>query len=137
MNEQLAHAVGYIQQNLQQGVPEANLRQAFREQGWDEVLIEQAFAAALAPALPSTYQQPAPTTPVAAGPNHRVRNGILWILSPFIVLVGAVIINIAVRMTGVEASPILNILTILAGMVGMVLLFVGPVVGIVKLSRPK
>ncbi|HTE57302.1 MAG TPA: hypothetical protein VK694_01040 [Verrucomicrobiae bacterium] len=137
MNEQLAQAANYIQHNLQQGVPEATLRQVLREQGWDEALIEQAFAAAQAPVLPAMHQQQAPVPGAPAGLNHHVRSGVLWILSPFIVLVGAVIVNFAIRVAGVDSSPILNILTLLAGMVGMVLLFVGPVIGIVKLSRPK
>ena len=66
--------------------------------------------------------------------NHNTRNGVLWILSPFIALFGVLFINIIVRFAGIQ-SPIINIISLLGGMAGVILIVVGPVIGIVKLVR--
>lgn len=66
--------------------------------------------------------------------SHNTRNGVLWILSPFITLLAVLLINVLVRLTGIESS-IFDLISVLAGMAGVILLIVGPIVGIVKLAR--
>ncbi len=65
--------------------------------------------------------------------EHKVRNGVLWILSPFIVFVITFIVTIAFRIAGLD-SMIINVISLLAGIAGVLLMFIGPVIGIIKLT---
>ena len=65
--------------------------------------------------------------------KHRVRDGVLWILSPVIIVLGAFIFNEILRLLGVNA-PIINLLTLLTGIAGVLFMFIGPVIGIIKLT---
>jgi hypothetical protein len=77
-----------------------------------------------------------PANPPLSSPaaNHQVRTAVLWFLSPFMVFVGALVMSIAFRLAGVD-SRLTNIGILLLGLVGMVMLVVGPVMGIIKLTR--
>jgi hypothetical protein len=75
-----------------------------------------------------------PPQPPAPADDHHVRTAVLWFLSPFMVFVGALVVSIAFRLVGVS-SPFVNIVVILCGLVGMVLLVAGPIMGIIKLTR--
>ncbi|MDB5163825.1 MAG: hypothetical protein JWS12_443 [Candidatus Saccharibacteria bacterium] len=137
MNNQDEQLISYIKEQLLQGNPEENIRQTLLQYGWDSKLVDQAFAFIKAPNPHSENTQEAQLQPHETfRSNHRVRNGVLWILSPFIVLVGAAIINFLFRLAGIN-SPIINIVSILAGMAGVILVFVGPVLGIIKLTNHK
>lgn len=89
--------------------------------------------------------QPVVTNPVAGVPqtgkqSHKVRNGVLWIISGpvFLVCTGifSVVINFALLGSDVQALIlVLNILSWLLGLVGILLIFIGPVVGIIILAK--
>jgi hypothetical protein len=137
MNDQFEQVTNYIKQQLQAGDSKENIRHTLLQYNWDANLVDQALSHVMTSTPQPMYAQGmGPASPQDIQPNHTVRNGILWILSPFIVLVGLVIINFLIRLAGIS-SPILNILTVLGGMAGVVLLFVGPIVGTVKLASHK
>ena len=66
--------------------------------------------------------------------HHRVRNGVLWIVSPFIVLVGVALLQVLFHSAHITSS-VINIIAFLGGIVGIILIPVGPIIGIRKLSR--
>ena len=66
--------------------------------------------------------------------NREVMVGILWIASPLIVLFGNLILNVALRAVGVNSVAV-NIFSVIAGVAGVLLVFIGPIFGIIKLTR--
>lgn len=133
MENAVNQAATYIAQQIQQGVPSDAVRQSLLSNGWNETLVNQAFQQAeQLMSNPNSYQQPA----LAQPSNHKTKNAVLWILSPLILLVGVAVINIIMRLIG-STSAILNVFSLLGGMAGVVLIFVGPIVGIVKLTSRK
>lgn len=83
---------------------------------------------------PAYSAQPAPgPTPEYKSVTKKV---VLWFLSPVIAFAIAFTFAILGRVTsGDIAGRILNILTILAGMAGVLLIFMGPIVAIVLLIK--
>ncbi len=124
----------YIKQNLDSGYSEQSLRQALLTQGWQQAQVDQAFQAVYA-SQPAAAQ-PANLQPSTPQNKNRVRNGVLWILSPFIIFTVNIILSITVRIIGIDFAFI-NILMILMGLFGFIMLFVGPTVGIIKLASKK
>lgn len=59
---------------------------------------------------------------------------VLWLASPFL-LIGAAILVVYVGIAIPVLAPLLNILSFLFGAVGVLMLFVGPIVAIVIASR--
>lgn len=124
----------YIKQNLDSGYSEQSLRQALLTQGWQQAQVDQAFQAVYA-------SQPAPTQPANMQPStpqdkNRVRNGVLWILSPFIIFTVNIVLSLFVRIIGIDFA-LINIAMILLGLLGFIMLFVGPTVGVIKLASKK
>jgi hypothetical protein len=109
----------YIQASRNSGVAEDVIRNSLVQSGWLAETVDEALKA------PAAQHTSSP---------HRVRNGVLLILSPFIILIGNVIIQVIFRMAGIH-SPIINIIAILGGIVGIVMLPLGPILGIMKLSK--
>ena len=128
--DQSSQLRGYIQQGINSGLSEDNIRSRLLQAGWPQAVVDAALY------MPSNYTGQESNVPNPAQPTntHRVRNGVLWILSPFIILVGVAVLQFLFRAAGIK-SPIFNIISILAGMVGVILVPVGPIVGIIKLSR--
>ncbi len=124
----------YIKQNLDSGYSEQSLRQALLTQGWQQAQVDQAFQAVYA-------SQPAHTKPASEQPStpqnkNRVRNGVLWILSPFIVFTTLIILSGILNFTNTRVAE-LNLILLLMGITGVLLVFIGPVVGIVILVSKK
>jgi hypothetical protein len=110
----------YIQNSRSNGLSEDTIRNELLRSGWPQATVDIALRQ-----VPATQ----PANP------HRVRNGVLWILSPFIVLTGAVVIELLCRLAGVNSS-IINVMSVLVGIAGIILLPLGPILGIIKLTRP-
>lgn len=60
MNEQFDQLVDYVRQNLNQGVPEDQIRQTLLQYNWNADLVDRAF---LSIKVPQTPYSPAPTYP--------------------------------------------------------------------------
>lgn len=72
--------------------------------------------------------------------NKQIVSGILWIASPFIVLVGVALLQVVVRLTGDPSSGVklvVNLISVIGGIIGAVLVIAGPVIGILKLIDRK
>lgn len=69
--------------------------------------------------------------------EHRVRNGVLLILSPFIVLFVPMIIQFFARATDAGATLIIivNTFSIITGIAGALLIVAGPILGILVLLK--
>ena len=122
--------VQFVARQLQQGVPEATIRQTLQSNGWDETRIHQSLTAA------KGLLQTNPTLAASPEQKKRTRTALLWIFSPFIAWFGAIIVMVICQALGFS-SAVLNIITMVAGLGGVILLVVGPVVGILQLTRRK
>lgn len=126
--------IKYISQQLESGVSYETIRHTLLQNNWNEALIVQAFSIVHNSVTPVTT-----SGHVTASISHRKNNtkvGVLWILSPVIVLIGSLFMNIIVRLIGIS-SPVFNVVSLLAGVTGVVLVVVGPVVGALKLANNK
>jgi hypothetical protein len=96
--DQSHQLTNYIQQCLNQGIPLSDISNQLLQQGWSQANVDEAFRA-----VQSSYSQPPAIgnqpTQLAAKP-HRVRNGVLWIVSPYIILVLAAILELLTRSIG-------------------------------------
>ncbi len=134
MDTGLQELINYITEQRRLGIPKETIRRVLLESNWDTALIDHAFVQA---ENTTGNQQVTASLPATSNTQvHRVRDGVLWILSPFLVLFASVAITIIVKFAGIN-SPIVNIILLLLGLAGVVLIFVGPVVGIIKLARNK
>ncbi len=133
MNSDLRQLVNYIAQQSQSGVSEMQIRQSLAQNNWDEGLVNQAFSLVRNPEYTTNNPDPISQESSVSVSSHKVRNGVLWIISPFIILICVIIVNIIFRLAGVN-SPFITILSMLAGMVGVIFIFVGPIIGIIKLT---
>lgn len=132
MNDQYQQAISYAQQQLSQGVQVENIRNNLIQNNWDETAVNQIIS--IASSQVTQTDRASLTNSRNTTNPHRIRNGVLWIISPFILLITAIIVEIIFRALGLK-SAIVNILSVIIGMTGSVLLIVGPIVGIIKLSR--
>lgn len=129
MNEDIKKLAGYIQPQINQGVPMEQIRQTLIQANWDSNLVEQACtyvatnpqAAALITNNPKSYK-------------HQTRNAILWILSGFIILLTDGLLRQFIRAIDLSSSLIVSIISIF-GLVGLFMVFVGPIIGIIKLAH--
>ncbi len=110
----------YIQQSRASGLTDSTIKSQLLQAGWSQTNVDGAFNN-----VASATQSSNP---------HRVRNGVLWICSPAIVLITVTVLQFLVHFAGLNLA-IINIISILGGMAGVILLFVGPIVGIIKLSH--
>lgn len=119
----------YIQQSLEQGAQPSEIRNQLFQSGWPIATIDEAFSK-----LPSAYTQTTGQQPQTSANPHKVRDGILWIISPFILLICIAMLQFFARLLIVH-SVLLNILATLAGMAAVILIPVGLIMGIIKLSQ--
>lgn len=130
-DQQYAQITQYIQQARQSGLPVESIRANLLASEWPEPVVMQLLS----------QQQPI-TTP---RDPHRVRNAVFWIAGPFVVLIATVLLQFVSRfaMAGTESSGLspsgfskaVNVLTIIIGIAAVPMMIIGPVVGIVKLSK--
>lgn len=84
--------------------------------------------------------QAATSAPVTKS-SHAVRNAILWIISGPVVLIALAVLSVFFRLLlalggGVSSLVIVvNMLGFIGGLVGMLLLVIGPIVGIIILGK--
>ena len=147
MEEQLASVVAYIKQAASQGITQPSIENQLLQSGWSQAVISQAFQQASIASLDNPalsqinysatnqFRPPANPLPTTRGP-HQTRNGVLWILSGFLLLIGGGIISAIAAMASIN-SHIINILTILMSGFGVILIPVGIIVGIIILTRHK
>lgn len=133
MNSDLRQLTNYIAQQFQSGVSEMQIRQSLAQNNWDEGLVDQAFYLVRNPEYTANNPNPTSQGSSVSASSHKVRNGVLWIISPFIILMCVIIVNIIFRLAGVN-SPFINILSMLAGLVGIIFIFVGPIIDSIKLT---
>ncbi len=119
--DQSQQLYAYIQQAYASGLTADQIKSQLLQAGWQLAMIEAAFQA-------PTGAAPQPIDP------HRQRNGVLWIVSPFIVFVTIILLQFIVHAANVN-SAIVNIISLLGGVAGVILVPVGPTIGIIKLSR--
>ena len=118
--DQHSQLQSYIQSCRKSGLSDELIRNELLRSGWPTDTVD-AELRATGSALPAT--------------PHHVRNGVLLILSPFIILAGAIVLQLPFDRAGIH-SPIINIVSALAGIAGIIMLPLGPILGIMKLSRP-
>lgn len=94
------------------------------------------------PQAPSNQQSPAPQRDQN---NKRVLKGILWIISPILVLIGIAIFSFMSRML-FSASPdggtnvlrmVFNIISVVGGIAAVVLFPLGLIMGIMTLTKTR
>jgi hypothetical protein len=122
--------IEFINQGRNRGLSEDAIKNQLLKAGWQQPSVDAALNYAttnnnLMSTVQVSHQSIKP---------HRVRNGVLWILSPFIVFISVALLQFVFRLTGLN-SPIINILSLLAGMAGLILIPVGPIVGIITLAK--
>ena len=143
--------IDYVRQSLAQGTNPAAIHNQLTQTGWPVEMVDEAFDLAQAgapipptptpppPAAPATSATgiPAATTPPGTLPPERakrIRQGIWWIVSPFIILFIGLVIAFLFQRTG-TASPIINIASALIGIIGVIMVPVGLIVGIIKIAK--
>ncbi len=117
--------IDYIKECLGRGIKPDVISAQLIQSGWAQATVNQALDATQA-----GYKQK-PQDP------HKVRNGILWICSPFILLVSVSLIQFVARLANPNARGGLgiNIISLLIGVAAIILIPVGLIVGIMKLSK--
>lgn len=125
----------YIQRRRAIGIADATIQTELTNAGWPTQDITVGLRA-----VPSIAQTEAPLVPAPAQPTDpkKVLKAILWMVSPFVLLFGAAFISFIAQFTlGSEGglAIALNIITLLMGVIGVLMVFIGPVIGIVILAR--
>lgn len=135
MDTQTQQLISYIQQQLAAGVPQPAIKQALLQNNWDIQLVDQAFTTV------NGFSAPTPQTPVAfsdpqpARPKNRIK-AIILISSPFLIFILAVVMAIISGSVENESmATIFSALTTILGLLGFVMLVVGPVLGILTLKK--
>lgn len=132
----------YIHQELSSGTDETAIRHQLARSGWSDTLINEAFYRVSPETqtmptglLPSSDHSNTTThTPAPITDDKRVRNGVLWIVSPFILLIGTALLSFGVRLAGIN-SVVFYLIFMLMGIAGVILIIAGPIIGIIKLSK--
>jgi hypothetical protein len=145
MNDQIHRIVEYINQQLSSGKSREEIDTQLLASGWTKEQIDLAHTQLTNP-LATRSNQPnlnsqtlPPKDPLVN--KHKVRNGVLWILSPYILLLGVAFLNIIVHFSlnsSTAGSPLfsaLNIISVLGGLAGVILIPVGLIVGIIRLTK--
>lgn len=123
--EQNSELQNYIQRSRTYGTPDDAIRGQLVQNGWPADDIDRAFWAA----------GPAPVaTPARSADPHCVRNGVLWIASPFILLISVALLQFIINFVGFD-FVLIKFISYLAGLTGFILIFVGPIIGIIKLTK--
>jgi hypothetical protein len=120
----------YVHQSRSNGIDDITIKNQLIQSGWQEATVTAALQLLTPPVGTQNHLQ----SPVQPSNSHRVRNGVIWILSPFILLISVAILQFLFHLVGLR-SPIINIVSILSGIVGVILIPVGPIIGIIKLNR--
>ena len=119
--DQSAQISDYIHQCLANGMSPETIKQQLLASGWAPETIDRALG---------SFQASSPSP-------HRVRNGVLWIVSPFVILIGISLLQALVHLLHLSqpVAAIFNILSLLIGVAGVILIPVGLIMGILKLTR--
>lgn len=125
-DQQYTQVTQYIQQAYQSGASTEIVRANLLSSGWPEPVVMQL--------LSQQQLVAAPADP------HRVRNAVFWIVGPFAFLMITALLQFVVRFTTRGGSSngfttIVNFISIIIGIVAVPMMVVGPIVGIVKLSK--
>jgi hypothetical protein len=120
----------YVLQSRGNGIDDNTIKNQLIQSGWQESTVN----ASLQLPASAVHSQNNVQSPVLSSNPHRVRNGVIWILSPFILLIGVVLLQLLLQLIGLR-SPIINIIGILCGIAAAILIPVGPIIGIIKLTR--
>lgn len=70
---------------------------------------------------------------MASKPKNRVRNAALWVTSPLFVLAGVALMQTITRAHAPDGLFFINLLSVIIGSAGVVLLVLGPIVGVMIL----
>jgi len=125
-----AQLATYVQKAYKSGASIDAIRAQLLKSGWRDDIVEPVLA---------EFQ----VAHKSADP-HRVRNAVLWIVSPFILFGIAALAQFIMRFTlnssdnmGVISifRIVINIFSLIFGLVAVPLIIVGPIVGILKLSK--
>lgn len=125
-----AQLTQYVQQAYQSGASIEAIRAGLLRNGWRRDMVEPIlaeFQAAIKPVDP-----------------HRTRNAILWIVGPLAALTLTALLQLVVRFFWVSVDDmgvigifriVINMLSIIVGMAAVPMMIIGPIIGIVKLSK--
>jgi hypothetical protein len=125
-----APLVQYIEQAYRAGASIDAIRTELLKSGWRSDVVE--------PALQSYQAARKLVNP------HQVRDGVLWILSAFILFALSALIQFIMRFTLNSANDmgvisifriVINIFSLVLGLVAVPLIIVGPIIGIIKLTK--
>jgi hypothetical protein len=131
MHEQYKEAIDHIKKRLAQGVPLEYLRMELVHNKWSQQSIDYVMSHITGHAQAPHPQTVATKQPKPKDPNNT-RNAILWICSPVIIWVAIAVVQFVLHLTDLS-SPLTTIVAVLAGIASVVLFFVGPIIGVIKL----
>jgi len=150
MQEHTNQLVAYIRQGISRGMTDVDIREKILLSGWAQNDIDDAFRIIHAQQRSNTAlkmnqktsHQPMENNPKVkqiskdGAKKKQTKNveGILWILFPFILLIGTATISATFRIIGFK-SPVITVITILSAMVGMIFIPIGIIIGFIKLTR--
>lgn len=129
-DQQRTQLTQYIQQAYQSGASLDAIRSQLIASGWRTEILEPVltqFQATIKPADP-----------------HKVRKAIFWIAGPYVVILLVAVLEFVVRFIGSQRDDmgvisifriVINIFAIIIGVVAVPMMIVGPIVGIVKLTK--
>lgn len=129
-DQQRTQLTQYIQQAYQSGASLDAIRSQLLKSGWREDIVE--------PVLTQFRTTIKPADP------HKVRNGVLWIVGPVVALIIVALLQLVVRFFWSNVDDmgvigifriVINIISLIVGMVSVPMMIIGPIVGIIKLSK--
>lgn len=112
----------YVRVRLSQGVSYDAIRQELLHNNWSPESIDSVFSV--------VGGQPSPIP----RDGKRTMKGALWIISPFMLLILAAVLNLIVHFAGAD-NVIFRIFSLILGVAGVVLFIAGPIIGIMILVK--
>jgi len=125
-----AQLAQYVQQAYKQGASIDTIRAGLLSSGWRDDVV--------APILAEFQATIKPVDP------HRTRNAILWIVGPVIVFILIAFLQLIIRFFWVRNDDmgvigifriVINIFSVVVGIIAVPMMIVGPIVGIIKLTK--
>lgn len=112
----------YVRVRLSQGVSYDAIRQELLNNNWSPESIDSVFS--VVGGQPSSIPQD----------GKRIMKGVLWIISPFILLILGALLNLIVHFAGAD-NDVFRLFSLILGVAGVLLFIAGPIIGIMILVK--
>lgn len=112
----------YVRVRLSQGVSYDAIRQELLHNNWSPESIDSVFS--VVGGQPSPIPQD----------GKRIMKGVLWIISPLILLILGALLNLIVHFAGAD-NDVFRIFSLILGVAGVLLFIAGPIIGIMILVK--